>query len=350
MSKLQIELGNCVKVFSKNSSCSKCADICPEKAIIYNNNILQVLPECTDCGLCLGVCPTEAISLKDFDLLEFVFGFLELESGIIKCQNNIPCTGILHAEHLISLALLKEQQIELECCEICHQESHKKVEEANFFLQKLDTHKHINISLVSIQEIEEVQIDNRRDFLKRLSLKGAIKSKVEFDQEVQAQEIKTLSSQDSTNIRKKELPNRRKLLYMALKRVDKVAEYELINEEKLSFISQKSINDSCDNCSICYRLCPTGALQSNKRGSKIEFDTLACVKCHLCHDVCEPNAIQLQQFSTKSLFEPTIKELIKFDVIRCNDCGNFFTYQGGEPTCYRCKLEEEEAKDLWGIQ
>ncbi len=167
---------------------------------------------------------------------------------------------------------------------------------------------------------------------------------------MEKQEEKTLSSKDSANIRKKELPNKRKLLYMALKRVDKVEQNELINEENLSFISQKSINDSCDNCSICYRVCPTGALQSDKRGSKIEFDTLSCVKCRLCHDVCEADAINLESFNTKSLFEPKIEELIKFDVIRCNDCGNFFTYQGGEPTCHRCKLEEEEAKELWGIQ
>jgi ferredoxin len=348
--KLNIELGNCVKVFSKNASCTNCADICPENVISYIENIPQVSTDCTDCGLCLGVCPTEAISLKDFDVLEFVFGFLEENHGNIKCQDSIPCIGTLHVEHLISLAILKKQPIELKCCELCHQESIKKTEEANFFLKTLKVGKSINVSLSKPQDTEEEQQpDNRRDFLKRLSLKGAIKSKIEFDKEVEEEE-KTLSSQDSANIRKKELPNKRKLLYMALKRVDKIVDYELIDEDCLSFISQKSINQDCDNCSICYRICPTGALQSDKRGSKIEFDALSCVKCRLCHDVCEPNAINLESFNIKSLFEPKIEALIKFDVIRCNDCGNFFTYQGGEPTCYRCKLEEEEAKDLWGIQ
>ncbi len=348
--KLNIDLGNCVKVFSKNSSCTNCADICPENAINYIENIPQVLPNCTDCGLCLGVCPTETISLKDFDILEFVFGFLEIEDSIVKCQSNVPCAGVFHVEHLVSLALLKEQQIELECCELCHQESIKKVKEVNFFLQKLKSDKQISVNLAKPQEEKEEQPNNRRDFLKNFSLKGAIKSKIEFEKEVEEQEVKTLSSQDSANIRKKELPNKRKLLYMALKRVGKVIEFELIEEENLSFISQKSINQACDNCSMCYRVCPTGALQSDKRGSKIEFDALSCVKCRLCHDVCEPDAINLESFNTKSLFEPKIEELIKFDVIRCNDCGNFFTYQGGEPTCHRCKLEEEEAKELWGIQ
>jgi len=348
--KLNIDLGNCVKVLSKNSSCTNCADICPVNAINYIENIPQVLPDCTDCGLCLGVCPTEAISLKDFDVLEFVFEFLELKDSVIKCQSDVPCVGTLHVEHLVSLALLKEHPIELECCELCHQESIKKVNEVNFFLHKLKSDKQINVNLAKPQNATEEQADNRRDFLKKFSLKGAIKSKIEFEQEVEAQEIKTPSDQDSANMRKKELPNKRKLLYMALKRVGKVEDFEIIEEQNLSFISQKSINETCDNCSICYRICPTGALQSDKRGSKIEFDALSCVKCRLCHDVCETDAIHLESFSTKSLFEPKIEELIKFDVIRCNDCGNFFTYQGGEPTCYRCKLEEEEAKDLWGIQ
>jgi Fe-S-cluster-containing hydrogenase component 2 len=348
--KLNIDLGNCVKVVSKNSSCQNCADVCPVEAINFIENIPQVLPECTDCGLCLGVCPTEAISLRDFDILEFVFGFLELEDSTIKCQDHVPCVGTLHVEHLISLALLKEQQLELECCELCYQESIKKTQEANFFLQSLQSDKQINVNLQKEQEKEVEQVDNRRDFLKRLSLKGAIKSKIEFEKEVQSTETKILNSNDSANIRKKELPNKRKLLYMALKRVGEIPTYELIQEQNLSFISQKSINSSCDNCSMCYRICPTGALQSDKRGSKIDFDALSCVKCRLCHDVCEPDAITLVSFNTKSMFEPKIDELIKFDVIRCNDCGNFFTYQGGEPTCYRCTLEEEEAKSLWGIQ
>ena len=74
---------------------------------------------------------------------------------------------------------------------------------------------------------------------------------------------------------------------------------------------------------------------------------MLCVKCHLCHDVCEPNSIQLQSgFEIKEFFEPAQRTLASFTIKRCNECGNNFTYTGGEQACPRCMLEEEEAMFL----
>jgi len=79
----------------------------------------------------------------------------------------------------------------------------------------------------------------------------------------------------------------------------------------------------------------------------INFDAMLCVKCHLCHDVCEPDAIQLQNgFEIKELFEPKQRALMKFNIKRCNECGNPFTYKGGILECPRCQTEEEEAMEL----
>jgi formate hydrogenlyase subunit 6/NADH:ubiquinone oxidoreductase subunit I len=87
------------------------------------------------------------------------------------------------------------------------------------------------------------------------------------------------------------------------------------------------------------------------KNSKIEFDPFLCVKCHLCHDVCEPDSITLADtFDLKQLFEPEVKTLAKFTIRRCHECDNYFTYRGGEVICQRCQLEEEEAKELWGIK
>ena len=151
-------------------------------------------------------------------------------------------------------------------------------------------------------------------------------------------------------MREKSLPNKRKLLYMALKRVKDHPHFTSIPHEELSFISQKSIDESCDNCSFCYRICPTGALSSDTRGSKIEFDALACVKCRLCHDVCQSDSLHLEPFETSSIFEPKVDELIRFNLRRCEECGIHFSYFADEKLCHRCNIEEEEAKRLWGIQ
>jgi ferredoxin len=359
MHNLQINLGSCVRVYSKNSDCTKCRDICPEQAINYFENVPKVDDSCIDCGGCIGTCPTEAISLKNFDTLDFIFSFLEEEESLISCKKNIPCLAAFSVENLISLALLKETTIlDLGHCTACpiqeplFEEIQNNIFEANKFLESIGTDKRIKDALVAFREepIAEEEEPDRRDFLRRFSLKGTIKTKIEFEKRVEALEKEGVSLEDSANLRKKELPNKRKLLFMALKRIQKPEHYQTFMHEELSFISQKNINDNCDNCSMCYRVCPTGALQSDKRGSKINFDPLLCVKCSLCHDICEPNAITLIPFNTKEFFEPKVHELINFKIVRCDECANFFSYFGGEKICPRCKLEEEEAKALWGIQ
>ncbi len=357
MQKLNIDFGTCVRVSSKNSQCNLCEQICPKSSISYIQNVPKVDDSCIDCGGCIGVCPTEAISLSDFDTLEFIFNFIESDENLISCKKNIPCIALLSVENLIALATLGgENLLDMGHCESCEikeplfKKIQENIDEANLFLESMKSDKRVVFEDIKYEHITEKEEPNRRDFLKRFSLKGAIKSKVEFDKEVEGYQRENITSSDSAKMREKSLPNKRKLFYMALKRLEDSKTANLFKEESLSFISDKSINDSCDNCSFCYRLCPTGALQSDLRGTKITFDALSCVKCKLCHDVCVSNSIKLKEFSTDLFFNQQIKKLISFTTIRCDECANYFTYFGGEKMCNRCRLEEQEAKSLWGIQ
>ncbi len=358
MHHLKINLGSCVRVYSKNSNCDKCQTICPEGAISYRENLPVVSDSCIDCGGCIGICPTEAISLTNFDTLEFLFGFLESDENLISCKKNIPCLVTLSVENMIALALLKDDTVlDLGHCATCpikeplHAQIMQNISEANRFLESVGVAAKVQAEEIGYEAPEpEESTPDRRAFLQRFTLKGAVKSKVEFEKTVEELEKTEVTLADSANIRKKTLPNKRKLLFMALKRVDKPEQYHTFMHEELSFISQKYVNESCDNCSLCYRICPTGALQTDRRNAKIDFDPLNCVKCALCHDVCEPDAISLVPFSTRELFEPQVHALVNFQVVRCDECANYFSYFGGEKLCPRCKIEEEEAKRLWGIQ
>jgi ferredoxin len=155
--KLNIDLGSCVKALSKNSNCTNCADICPENSITFLENIPQVANSCTDCGLCLGVCPTEAITLKGFDTLESIFGMLEKKEQTITCEKELPCVGIYHVEHLLSLALLNTHQtLKLECCEACFEITQTKVKEVKHLLESLQSSKEIETTLtIPTQETQE---------------------------------------------------------------------------------------------------------------------------------------------------------------------------------------------------
>ena len=358
--KLHFDVAACVRATSKFSECTKCVNACPESIQIVDQLPSFKLATGVEAAACLGACPTSAFTLSDFSVTEFFFTFLESKVRLISSKLNVPCISVLSVEHLISLALASEEPITIDLNDY-KEGSHllelieDRIEEANFVLSSFsDKALHTNIDeavrvTVETNESLEMEEPSRRDFLSQASVKGVVKHKQAFDEAVDAEELQTFNIDASmvSKIKDKHLPDKRKILFTTLKRVTVPEIFEILPEEDVTFVSQKFIDDSCTNCQICYRICPTGALSSNSKFSMINFDAMLCVKCHLCHDACEPNSIHLQAgFEIKEFFEPTQRTLASFTIKRCNECGNNFTYTGGEQTCPRCLVEEEEAMFL----
>ncbi len=361
---LYFNVSACVRATSKFSECTKCVDACPESIQLLENLPSFANKTGVEAAACIGACPTEAFSLSDFSTTEFFFSFLDSKIRFISPKLNVPCISVLSVEHLIALALASEEIITLDMSSydeesILYEQIEARIEEANFVLSSfcekfLESNMEKNTSQVKKQQIEEDKdmeenITSRRSFLGNASLKGVVKHKMTFDEAVEADELRAfrLDSKTIAGIKEKNLPDKRKILFTVLKRAGVPDVFEVLPQVEVSFTSQKFVDDSCTNCQICYRICPTGALSSNGKFSLINFDSMLCVKCHLCHDVCEPNSIQLQSgFEVKEFFEPRQRTLATFDIKRCNECGNNFTYTGGEQACPRCMTEEEEAMFL----
>jgi len=358
--KLHFDVSACVRAKSKFSECTKCMDVCPDSITLQDNLPTFKTATGAEAAACVGVCPTEAFTLSDFSTTEFFFTFLESKVRLISPKINVPCLSVLSVEHLVSLALASEETITLDMsvydeASLLFEHIEGMIEEANFILssfsdKQLETNLDSNTAESVSQPGAETKTEpSRRSFLGNASLKGVIKHKKAFDEAVDAEELQYFDIDSSViaKIKDKQLPNKRKILFTTLKRAGVPDIFEVLPEEDVSFVSQKYVDESCTNCQICYRICPTGALSSNGKFSLIHFDAMLCVKCRLCHDACEPDAIHLQKgFEIKEFFEPTQRTLATFSVKRCNECGNYFTYTGGELTCPRCAVEEEEAMFL----
>ncbi|SFV71399.1 Iron-sulfur cluster-binding protein [hydrothermal vent metagenome] len=356
---LHLDIASCIRAKSKFSDCTKCIDACPESLQLLDNLPSFANDTGVEASSCVGVCPSEAFSLSDFSTTEFFFSFLESKVRLISPKFNVPCISVLSVEHLISLALASEEEISLDLSiydleSTLYLQIEARIEEANFILSAFSSKILVtNIEKpeakqVIVEDVEE-EVSSRRSFLGNASLKGVVKNKRTFDDAVEADELKvfSLDKEIINKIKEKMLPDKRKILLTTLKHAGLPDIFEVLPEEEVSFISQKFVDDSCTNCQICYRICPTGALSSNTKFSLIHFDAMLCLKCRLCHDVCEPNAIQLQAgFEIKEFFEAKQRTLATFTIKRCQECGNNFTYEGGEQACHRCKVEEEEAMFL----
>lgn len=355
--KLHFDPSRCVRAKSRVSTCTQCIDVTEGQIVLEENLPSFRVGTGLEAAACVGACPSEAFSLSDFSVTEFFFGFLDSKVRLISPKINVPCLSVLSVEHLISLALASDEPVVLDLSAYeagAHPLAviEERIEEANFILsafsdKQLESNREAAIE--TLEEQEEAQTPSRRDFLANASLKGALKQKRAFEEAVAEGEMQYFEIGDDliTKIRDKQLPDKRKILLTTLKHAGVPDRFEVLPEEEVSFISQKFVDAQCTNCQICYRVCPTGALSTDKKFSLIHFDAMLCLKCHLCHDVCEPDAIHLQPgFEIKEFFEPTQRTLAAFEIKRCNECGNPFTYTGGEQTCPRCLLEEEEARVL----
>ncbi len=362
---ITLDPAKCVRSLSTFSECNHCELICPTPAIVINDTLPSInLSECVGCGGCTSVCPSEAFTLDNFNPTEFFFEFASDEEKLVSCQKNVPCISALNVEHVIGLAALKGGVIfdmgHCEACSIahtCQPQIEKMADEASYLLSAMEIDAEVSLENVAYQrdENEKEPDENRRGFFKAINLKNVFKGKKTFEREVEVASDElvehSLDKSAIAQMRQKSLPDRRKLLYTALKRVGKPSVYHIIDANELSFTSSKLLNaETCTACQMCYRVCPTGALSTDARNSKIDFDPFMCIKCHICHDVCEPNSITLSpSYNVKEFFEPEVKKLVSFNVRNCYECGRIFSSLGREKLCYFCKIEEEEARDLWGI-
>lgn len=362
---IKLNAGSCIRSLSKESECNKCEVICPTNAIFVGDNPLPGInfSSCVGCGACDAVCPNEALSLDDFSPTNFFFDFIEDEDNLISCRKNVPCISALSVEHLISMSVLKKEIVfdmgHCNGCDIAHKckpQIIKNYEEASYLLEAMENDSVIKLEDVSFEDLTEESKSDRRDFLRSINLNTVAKTKKSFEKEVQKaiDELieHTLEKTDIALLKQKRIPEKRKIFFTAIKRVEKPSQFHIVDANEISFTSQKLMDeDSCTACQMCYRVCPTGALTSDVKNSKIDFDPFLCIKCHICHDVCEPNAITISpSYNIKEFFEPVVQNIISFKVTRCDECNVIFSTNNNDKMCYRCKAEEEEARELWGIR
>ncbi|WP_455755577.1 4Fe-4S binding protein [Sulfurimonas sp.] len=362
MSIIELKASSCVRSLSVESQCNRCEIVCPTDAIVIGENPLPSInySVCVGCGACGGICPSESFKLDDFSSSNFFFNFLEDEENLISCRKNIPCISALSVEHIISLAVLKKEIVfdmgHCDGCEIastCHKQILANHEEATYLLEAMENEAVIKLENISYEDDKQT---DRRGFLSAINLKTVAKTKKSFEDEVKkaSDELTehTLAKTDIALLKKKKIPEKRTLFFTAIKRVQTPSQFHIVEADEVSFTSQKLMDEeSCTACQMCYRVCPTGALTSDVKNSKIDFDPFLCIKCNICHDVCEPNAIKMSTaYNIKEFFEPVVQNLISFNVRRCNECNVVFSTNSNEKLCYRCKAEEEEARELWGIE
>jgi ferredoxin len=56
----------------------------------------------------------------------------------------------------------------------------------------------------------------------------------------------------------------------------------------------KWLEDKCTQCSACITICPTEAMQIDRKTMRITFDEEKCISCELCVKPCPPRAFEVK--------------------------------------------------------
>ncbi len=330
----EFDMLKCLRNAYFHNDCKECLDICPHGAFYFDRNKMRLNPnKCTNCSVCIGVCPTEALSLDFFDANDYVER-LSKEDAMLSCKKDIPCLSVFDSAHFAA-ALLKTDRVscDISHCQECElnrdgkvlESIKKRMEEGERFVRELGFEKSFE---------ERAYKSDRRDFFKTLF--GGAKE--------------ALSGEDKTSLQKpNKVPPKLSLLKQTLKPVAKEIKNTLL-PTIYSFLSQKSINDSCDNCGECIQFCPTEALFGAKEGTAIWFMAGKCIGCGICIDVCKPEAIKNEDYIdiVKWIFDRG-EELIEHTMEICTECNTPFSYKGGELICQRCREFVEEFSDIFKL-
>ena len=288
----------CLRVRFNESSCNRCAAVCPSNALSLEEGLVIDSGLCSGCLLCSSVCPTGALEIST-DFLACVSQLSKVPEPVLVCcrtreQANgwLACLGGLSDEHLLHLSrrLNGVLTLNISRCKECPNSSMLPLVRTR--LENLAPGGSCHIVAVetagAVRHREETV--DRRSFFKsfRTSL---------FQTAAAVMSAGSQETERSTEYIAKRLPNRRTLLNMVLEQMDPSVKQEM--EER--FFGRITFSEACTACQACAAICPTGALKKNPEDSEASplFDPAACTTCGLCVEFCWYRALLPVNFTAK---------------------------------------------------
>lgn len=345
----------CVAVRNRNSTCRRCVNACPKRALSVSGNEVHFdSASCIVCGACVVACPTEAlVSLAptESDLTTAAFKSMNANDGraVIACARisskrianpetyaEVPCLPRVDEVLLVDLVSQGAAEVLLvdgDCstCKygVCSHITDATAQRANDLLSVQGSDVRVTRMTgfpddMVAEHPEEYIGTSRRGFFSeaRRSAKEtaltAAKAKMaqEFGQASVPEIGERLRVTESGTLPLIRSP-RHESAMDALDRLGGPADGEVDSR----LFGRVSVDvQTCNSCGMCAVFCPTGALRrdpADKPNSPLkylEFTACECVQCGLCADVCWKKALTLttavpaeQLFS----FDPVVFSLAK---------------------------------------
>jgi ferredoxin len=293
---LEIQRGSCVRHRFAKSNCRHCFDVCPSNALEWCEDGLHWdSGRCQECLLCAASCPSGALSGSEISFVALLQDLTDIEQPILACSTaskttghaRLPCLGALANSELLlamSLALGRPLRLNISACTDCRNVAVvTPLIKTRQRLAGLQLPKGSAAELVfdaSTLDYEERNC-SRREFFSLLRNRSRRASICVVDR------LKV--DPQSASYGTKQLPASRKLLLQVLQQLPETRE-----QIAGKLFPQRVSSDSCQNCTGCVGICPTGALiPPAEAGIAPDFSAECCIACRLCEDFCAQSGITI---------------------------------------------------------
>lgn len=293
---LVLDGSRCLKMRYSESSCRRCADICPHRAVSLDGFLAVNPHHCRGCLLCSSLCPTGALE-DNADFSSILAQLNRVTAPVLGCvrtketaNSSLPCLGGLSEEHLLTLCYSLTGTLTLNLTE-CGECPNSAI--ISHLRQRLESLYGGGLleggCVIRIAETPE-DIDYRAESVDRRSFFSSFRKSI-FQSAAVILSTNKRESERRTGYAEKRLPVRRKLLNDVIKKLS--IEQAALLEKR--FDTSLTISEACSKCQGCVAICPTGALQRGASEAEPTFDPLFCTGCRVCSEFCMDGALRICQ-------------------------------------------------------
>jgi len=343
----------CSRIRFWRSACAACIESCPKRVLSWSGGI-AVKDGCDACGICMAACRNGALEYSDEgdDALARHIG--ELLSGgrhdvfDIACSRcpapdsglHLSCLGRLTESSLFAPFRHGAKEVRLwraDCATCPRNTGMGAVADLAGLAETLARGVGIDGATISFH-LAEGEPGPYRVVLARMTGRREFLGKVGNEaMKIAAALLPEVDSENKSSWQHLTSPRRQVLLHLL-----KAATWQsamTVNSKGLP-LGDVTIRPGCVGCPVCWKLCPTGALERVEGNDAVDiyFRPDACTGCRVCQEACIFGSISLSpSIDLQGLVLGERRKLIHLTAQYCKQCAVEFI-GSDEETCPTCRI------------
>lgn len=330
---------NCMRSTSERNKCTKCIELCPEKAISETRNgIIVDSILCGGCNLCVSECYSRTFSAAKKPYLHSLNKIVEGEYSKWRCKKtatgediNFGCLRTIDPRYIFALGfsdLSHKIQLDFSKCPGCEYENiGYDMEVLVDYVKELGKLENLSFEMGEVIVDEEEKIVSRRDFFNSIlkDSQGITKSALKETTKNLGLDLEVEENLDA-------------LIKTLLKKgLSQNVDTSWMEE----YIFDLKVDESCAFCYECVSYCPTKALKIENKKDEMNLivDEELCNFCQRCIEKCRYNSISKAKFTK-------MKEsiLLNKEKTKCKGCRVATPSLNEEGYCITCEIRNKNRK------